>query len=241
MKKLIILATLLAVTASQADLDWVGSTFGGSGDFADGNSWSADGGVSAAGRIPDGTDTYALLKVALAPGVWPTISTDLTGGTAAVMYVGLEAASGAQLTVANGGIFNGNQVIIAGGDGDAKLVIEDGGAFYASSYLLLSQNGTGTGNVEMTGGVLWTPNLAVSKGNVFMSGGAMFAHAGDTTGNGLENTVLLASNAGESIAVSAFDAVNNRTVYTVIPEPATFGLVAAFGGALLFVRKKILI
>ena len=240
MKKLIILATLLAVSASQAAvLTWIGDSLGGSADAADGQSWSADGGATAAGVAPSSADTHALVTSSHTT-LMPTISADFIGAGATApgtFGIGWDATT-AQLTIANGGSYNAGGVVISSGTGDGTLVIEAGGTFYAGGYLVLSQTGVGAGNVDMTGGVLWTPALVVNNGNINMADGAVFAHAGDTTGNAWENSVVLATGAGESI-VSNFDGTN--TNYTVIPEPATFGLVAAFGGAILFLRKKIMI
>ena len=43
--------------------------------------------------------------------------------------------------------------------------------------------------------------------------------------------------AGESI-VASYDAGNDWTEFNVIPEPATFGLVALLGGGMLWIRKR---
>lgn len=77
----------------------------------------------------------------------------------------------------------------------------------------------------------------------------------DTAGNVVEqlipNTSLNGTIAGTGISLGAGEAMTFRTIagnaggaglsgftFEVVPEPATFGLVTAFGGAILFIRRR---
>lgn len=80
-------------------------------------------------------------------------------------------------------------------------------------------------------------------GVIYLEDSAQFLVNGDHVTSGHAGNVIAlgwvaAANSGESI-VANYDTANSRTVYSVIPEPATLGLFGFIGAGLLWARKRI--
>ena len=102
----------------------------------------------------------------------------------------------------------------------------------------------GTGIVNLSGssvlhaGVL-SFGAAGGNGVVNMEGNSRFLVNTDVTGSDfIGSGLILAINAGAGKSIQeVYVPANNWTEYTVIPEPATLGMVALLGGGLLWIRK----
>lgn len=239
MKKLLLTSAIaLAVVSSQgAVLRWSGAVTGGTGAYADGNSWTADN-VNPFGSPPGPTDSHGLITDELTASM-PTLS--IAGGAFRpdVLAMGWGVGTTGQLTVAPTGSLVASQLIVGGAGGIGTLVMESGSSLTADFYLQIGHGG-GSGTITMNGGTLDVAQLIASPvGTVNMANDAAFYIGGDLTGLGVVGGLIFAIDAGAGDSIQeVFNAGANRTEYTVIPEPATLGLVAAFGGALFFVRRK---
>ena len=245
MKKLLIAsAIVLAVASSQgAVVRWGGSTVGsgtGTTDWSDGNSWydTSVGTGTAYGVPTHPTDTHALIG-SEDGGV---VVTSALGTTVpATIGVGWDTPTGS-MTVANGGSLNAGNVYIGWGSTPSTgvLTIESGAIMTAGSINMGGGTNVNSGVVNMTGGLLHMGNVSIVAGRFDMRNDAYLLLNGNWLGAGFVGAYIFAPDAGTSIHEN-YDGLNGRTEWTVIPEPATFGLVAAFGGAMLFLRKKIMI
>ena len=240
MKKLIVLATLLAVTASQgAVVRWGGNALGGSTDWADGGSWTAD--FATTYGVPTAADSHALIGDQSGNfGVinMPIISSVVNDVPGAI-GVGWDDAWGG-LTVADGGQLIMSQLYVGWGGAitsTGQLTMATG-SFMTGGGLNLGSGGDNRGSVFMTGGLIHVGAVALGDGaRVDMGGDALFFVNGDFTGAGLIDSTIFAIGAGESV-VETYNSADGRTEWSVIPEPATFGLFALMGGALLFARRN---
>jgi len=244
MKKLLIFAAVAAATVgAQAEtLSWVGTVGGG-----DGTSWTVP------GNWFDHTPPGAISVVAPSSGsvvqidddifgnpitTWPTVGTaeQITQLVLGNESFGLLDVAGSGSLVVSGGAYIGNL-------GAGTLSLSDSSYFLAGNLIFGNQSVAGA--VNMAGSsILHAGALTYLNGDVTsminMTDSAWMIINGDQTGAGYENTRILASGAGESISV-AYNAVDNRTEYTVIPEPATMGLFALLGGGMLWIRKRFMI
>ena len=244
MKKLIVLATLLAVTASQAAVVyWVGDALpGATSDYMDGTGWTDDFATSY-GTSPLSTDSHGLIGNWGAPTIWPTISSAVpAGNTPTVVGVGWDNAYGQLDVVAGGSMSVGNLIVAFDGTGTASAgVLNMSGGAVTTSQLDLGV-GVSVGTVNMSGAsVLHAGTASAANGSTInMADSAFFLINGDWTGAGLVGAVIFATDVGTSIQ-EVYNATDARTEWTVIPEPATLGMVAALGGALLFIRRRFII
>jgi hypothetical protein len=204
------------------------------------NWWWADGGQPT--EAP-GTDDNVLIGAIFSNTQldWPVMNTTvavsnlfLGGGKGTPGKDGeLTIESGADLTV--GGAF---RLGSDGGDGlgYTGTLYMTGGSM-VSDVFAVGMNGS-EGIAYMSGDASITVNTFFTfreegTGTIYMADSSMLTVAGDKTG--LANDRIIASLGGESISAS-YD--GSSTTFTVIPEPATLGLVAAVGGAVLFIRRR---
>ncbi|RKX41067.1 MAG: hypothetical protein DRP64_11775 [Verrucomicrobia bacterium] len=239
MKKLFITsAIVLAVVSSQAAVvRWVGSAVGGTGNYTDGNSWSADM-VNVYGSAPLATDSHGLI------GTWggtlmPTIDSAITE-VPDTIGISWDTSFG-ELNIVNGGSINANTVYMGfEGSGNASDgVLNVSGGNMVISTLYIGAGTVGTGTINQSGGILHLGAVNYARGVVNLSDDAFFLINGDYTGANLVGQgIISASVAGQEI-VEFYNTEFGRTEWTVIPEPATFGLMALLGGGMLFIRRRL--
>ena len=144
MKKLIILATLLAAIASQGYVTrWGGTDLGGTIDYADTNSWfDVYFPTTPLLKVPDGTDSHALIGGNLSDSNNnPVVSTDIGSDHPAIIGVGWDTPWG-ELLIATGGVMNVN----------------------ADMYVGWGEWATATGQVTVAGGQIVVGNLHLGFG-----------------------------------------------------------------------------
>ena len=246
MKKLIVLATLLAVTASQgAVMRWSGNYFaGGDSNYANPLSWydTAD---ASSHFVPTAADSHALIGNASgAFGVigQPVVSTDVGSDVPFTVGVGWDETYG-ELTIAAGGNMNVNNEMRVGWGGSVVStgqVTVAGGTIVAGN-LYLSNGAADKGTVQVTGGHFHagTVHLGSGDNSIELGSTGVFYVNGDLTGLGFANGLVTSIDGGGTSIQESFD--GSLTKFEVIPEPATLGLVAAVGGSLLFIRRKFMI
>ena len=242
MKKWLVLVALLVGAASTqaAVVYWTGDawTNGGTDDYADGNSWSASGvWPTPYGTPPLAGDSHGLITPAVAT-IWPTISSAITETPDAL---GIGWDSDGTLNVVDGASVVFNTVYLPAFETQVNhgTLNISGGSMVANSLQL--GWGTSVGTINQSGGTLHLGTAAWQNGVVNLSDTAFFLIIGDQTALDLVgNGWIQAPVAGESV-VETWNAGENRTEYTVIPEPATLGMVALMGGGMLWIRKRLMI
>ncbi len=259
MKKLIVLATLIAVAGS-VQANTIGWGAFADGDFANAANWF-DGGP---GSGPAGTDDlyvdtdYNPFGAPITTSVVPKLSSLSDNAFLLIVSPFYDAS----VTITTGGDLQvsaisrlGHGALMNGSTGTLNM---DGGNMY-SQVFEVGYNGNdgtntlnaGNGVVNMSGdAVVQTGDLrfgqemagygfdaaANATGQINMTGDAMIIVNGDQTAQSwVGNGYIAATGAGESISVFYNGA---ETEYTVIPEPATLGLVGILGGAMLWIRKR---
>lgn len=126
--------------------------------------------------------------------------------------------------------------------------INDGGELNVSGMLGLNwQNNGGIGIINVNDG--GTLNLAQLHGSgnsiqgssllTIAEGGVMYKSENFVSVINQYITDGKIVGAGGATLDVSYDSGNNRTVVSVIPEPATIGLVALFGGGMLFMRRRL--
>ena len=235
MKKLIITsAIVLAAVSSQAIDTWTDTS---GGDWATAANWSA-------GLVPTTLDPN--VRVNNMNSVWPTISSFVPDVT--ILGAGYDSDNtdgAATLNVVDGGKINAGSVYI--GVRSTGVLNMSGGLVTSTGRVGIGwTEGVGVGTMNLTGdGVFFAAAVATdlswTSGSVVnISDGAIFLVNGDHTGaDWIANNLIVAPEAGHHIEASV-DGLG-RTHFVAIPEPATFGLFAGLGGALLFIRKRLMI
>ena len=239
--KLMVMAVLLAVGAisTQAAVvywtaDGWGNANGGTDDYADGNSWSANW-PDPYGTSPLSTDSHGLITPNVAT-IWPTISSTIAE-TPDTLGIGWD--SDGELNVVDGAsvVFNTVYLPAFETQANAGTLNISGGNMVVGATLQVGW-GISVGTVNQSGGVLHCNAVNWLNGVVNLSDTAFFLINGDQTGLDLVgNDWVQAPVAGQEI-LETWNAGANRTEYTVIPEPATLSLVALLGGGILWYRKR---
>ena len=236
MKKLFllfVLLTIVAVSAQAAVVYWASTALGGTADYADGNSWTADQ-VNPYGSIPLSTDSLAVITI-LAGATQPIISSAIAQAPTTI-GIGWDAGYG-ELNMVDGGSITANDVTM-GFDANAPaegVLNISGGTMVIAGTLSVGWNSS-IGTVNQSGGILhlaFPPTF--SHGVINLSDTALFMINGDQTGLNLVSNGWVATTAPE-IVLEIFNSVDGRTEYTVVPEPTTLGLLAVLG--LAFLRRK---
>jgi len=255
MKKLIVLTVLLAMVSGSAQADqrgWVGYV---DTDFANADNWFTGGASSG----PAGTDDlyidtdYSPFGAPITTSVMPKLSS-LSDNAFVIIVAPFNDAS---MTITTGGDLQVAEIARFGGgilmnDSTGTLNMDGGNMF--SEILEVGFNWeegidllAGNGVVNMSGdAVLQTADLRFGQemvdyglggtGQINMTGDAMVIVTGDQTAESwVGNGYIAATGAGESIDVFYNGA---ETEYTVIPEPATLGLMGIAGLSMFLVRRK---
>ena len=246
MKKtgLLLVSALFAVVAStqavaiywEGNDDWNGNI--GSTDYVDGQSWSdSSNGYAAYGSEPQTGDIVLI-------GNWGQTGTAATqpilsvaaAGVPLEMRIGGSDGTLGTLDIATGGsvsVDNLNIAIATHGPGTLNV---SGGSIIGTALDLGDGN---TGIINLTAGLVHVGALTMGAGgSVNLSPGAQFVVNGDQEGATWLSS-FTAVDGGTGIQAT-YDG-SAQTTIVAIPEPATMGLVAVFGGAILFIRKKFMI
>ena len=248
-KLLALTAALAVVGVAQADdMHWT-PLFGGDTTLENGNSWY-NANLASLGATPLATDNvfinrYGLNDSANDAGTTPaTLNSALTADLMIIAWQNpaggftqsghLDMGTGAILTLNNLQMGNAlNTTVTLNLSGDASLTA--GGVW-------MGTDATATSTVTMSG----TSSFAVTAGlvnwnagsTVVMDGGSVLTIIGGSTDWATDGKIS-ALGAGDSI--QAVGIAGGFTEYTVIPEPATLGMVAMLGGGILFIRRKFMI
>ena len=246
MKKLLVLTALMmiaAVTTQAAVAIWTGDLFsGGDGDYANGQSWTTNSGVSAYGMVPQDTDSHGLISF-IVTAIAPTISSPILQAPAAI-GVGWDLMGSGELNIVDGGSINAVTLNVpfgqAGGPTNVGVINMSGGTLTASDHLYLGGgSGPGIGIINQSGGLIHVNNIGLIFGlgdgaGIFLSDSAQFWIEQDFTGLDLVAIGWISTpDVGKQVA-QAYEGTTMK--YWVIPEPATLGLIAILG--LAFLRRK---
>jgi hypothetical protein len=164
--------------------------------------------------------------------------------------------------VLNDGTLSVSQILLGKDAGTTGTLTLNGGAVSTGNFKL-ANNATSTGTLNLYGGTLtvngsWsgpgTDKIGISLGTLTAANDVTgkfngIRNAGDMTvlGGMLDDSAFTSTytsnsgsfSSGGYIAKWGYDSVTDKTaMWSVIPEPATLGLVAAFGGGLLFFRRR---
>jgi len=247
MKKLLVLAVLLAIGSAQALVyDW----FEG---YSDSN--SSDWDYLNGGNYENWFDqtTYPTVLPGSGDNVqiddqgphgsphthFPIIGSDF--GTVNQMFLGIaKRADGVSSFTVNSGGSLVSALTGVGWQAGTTGTIEMTSGYHGTAALYLGY--VGHGIINLTGNALLdiTANLAMAvgaaggTGEINMNDTAMFRILGDASATGWENTLIVAMDAPQELIAVNFN--GTETEYTVIPEPATLGLLAILG--LAFLRRK---
>ena len=267
MKKLLALVALVAVAGSvQANtVAWINST---DTNWDGANWYNvetpANTGMPVAGDSAYIDSDYTPFGLPILPAAMPVISSTVSN----VALFMISPFYSAQVTIADGGSIGVDSLTRIGhGDVNAgsgiTATLNMTGGYMVSALIQLGYNendGTNTlaaghGVVNMSGdAVLHAGTMsfgqemgaygfdanAIGTGQINMTDSAFFLVNGDVTAEGatwVGSGMISATGAGESISY-IYNSVDARTEFTVIPEPATFGLMALLGGGMLWIRKR---
>ena len=238
MKKLLTIIVLLAVCAvstQAAVVYWTGDAWGnpGTDDYADGNSWSAGGEwPTPYGTPPLSTDSHGLITPAVAT-FWPTISSTIAQTPIAL---GIGWDSDGTLNVVDGALVTFNEVYLPAFETQVNLgTLNISGGNMIAAVLNVGY-GVSIGTVNQSGGILHCGSVVWNNGVVNLSDSAFFLINGDQTALDLVGNGWIATPTPGNSVVEVYNATDARTEYTVVPEPATLGLLSLLGFA--FLRRK---
>ena len=231
MKKLIITsAVVLAAVSSQAIYTWTDTS---GDDWATAANWSA-------GVLPPSPDNNT--RINNMNSTWPTLrSTVPNVSILGIAYDSNGAQGDAILNVVDGGEVAAISALYIGVR--SVGVLNMSGGLVTSTGVMSFGHGTGTGTANLSGNAVLFATGATdvrwvgASSVVNISDDAIFLVNGDHTGaDWITNGLIVAPEAGHHIEASV-DGLG-RTHFVAIPEPATIGLFAGLGGALLFIRKR---
>jgi len=244
-----------AVSAQATVFYWAGDWFqpAGDGEWTTAANWY-DTTIGAA-LAPPGAAEHVIIdeEVASQKVGNPTLSA--AGGTINILTLGWGYAGTSTLTMTDGAslsVAGANSFMRLGHiAGSTSYLDMTGGATLETTVLHMGLNGDGI--VNMSGdSIIRTPDLGFASqlggsgsGVINMTDNAKFRFDGDQVAGGQAANIIAqgwitAPGAGESI-VASYDAGNDWTEFTVIPEPATLGMVALMGGGMLWIRKRLMI
>ena len=147
--------------------------------------------------------------------------------------------SGGSTVFTNSGDLTVSLVLRLAQTGDTVFTMEDGTANVGTLDLVEA----GTGHLNLYGGTI-TAASADLDGNdrhtIDITEGQLIIGGNRTGGlDWMAGLGRITAYGGSGTVFADYDSdANQTTLYAVIPEPATLGLVAAVGGAVLFIRRR---
>jgi hypothetical protein len=259
------LCGMMASVASAAIYRFDSQAAGGDDDWTNGDNWVNQDDGNSKGVVPSDLDE-ARFNYGGAEGVLTTdvgtiaklqLGLDDTGGKLTVSSTGVLSVTGDFNTIGwdaggNGGILivNGGQITYGGwvsvanvGTGTFELnggLVRVENAFYHNLY-----NNGGTASSSITDGLLDVNAMALNSGVMDISGdGEVLIRAGTSEAQiagWISSGLMTINGSGTAVldtdyALTAYGGDGQRI--TAIPEPATLGLLAVFGGGILFFRRN---
>ena len=233
MKKLFIIGILIAasITTQAEFVFWAGEgNLEGSDNYANAKSWKT---IDGDPGLPTSSNTYGIIASygdSSTSNSMPIISS-LIGSAPQILRIASTGWEG-MLTIQAGGSIILNALEIGTDNIGTGTLKVSGGSLTVTNGLNMGTEGTAI--IDHTGGTIHLDTLSIGEeGTVNLSPGAMFIVDGDQT-----SASWLTSFKSTVGATIDRDFDGTQTSITTIPEPATIGLVATFGGALLFIRRK---
>ena len=216
---------------------WVGDDLGGNGDYANGDSWTAD--LATSYDSPPKSDNQYGIIGNLKTTVMPVIESAISEAPL-TLGIGWKGAGEGQLDVDTGGSITAHDVILGYSD-DATIIAGvlnvDDGTFTADGTLSLGSAGQPTtgGTINQSGGTIYLDVATFNYGIVNLSESALFIIDGDQTSRDLVGNGWITAPDGSSV-VETYNSGDTQTEYTVVPEPGMFIGLALVGLAIL--RKQ---
>ncbi|VGO13297.1 hypothetical protein PDESU_01853 [Pontiella desulfatans] len=148
---------------------------------------------------------------------------------------------------------SGGQVLISGGELAINRVLLDGATGVSISGGKLVITGTNNNRLDLSGGAgLNISDAGVLQwnfGNKWQDGSTvdLLIGSGEITFDAGENSIMLYADFDNSWTDGDGDILYAKSdggstyFWVAIPEPATLGLISAFGGGMLFIRRRFLI
>ncbi len=239
---LITVITLMAASAQAGTIWWKGDDLGGNAYYTNGLSWKQSGIATPYGQPPQNTDAYGLINDGNGGNLpMPIVNSAVGSGDVPQMLAAGSDGPGS-LTVTNGGSITAiNLAVGRGGAGEGKLFVS-AGTMTVSGDTTIAADDTTSGIVEINnGGTLHLENSPIfgtaagSVINISGSSSKLIINTDVTSSNYVSNGHIAAPESGKSI-LENYDSGDDQTEYTVVPEPATLGLLSLL--SLLFLRKK---
>ncbi|RLD11258.1 MAG: hypothetical protein DRI44_03955 [Chlamydiae bacterium] len=245
MKKLlafVTITTLMAVSAQAATIWWCGTRYGGNGYYTNGFSWKVGGVDAPYGTPPQSFDERGLINNGNGDHVtMPIIDCFITNDYVPVM-LGVGSDGPGTLTVTNGGSIIAHQLVIGrgAGTGAGKLYITGGNMEVEDSIeigispnkgeVIISQNGF----LHLDN----TPSFSYNNSNSvinILDTSVLWIDGDQTDFNFVDNGFITTTDPGNMIK-EFYNETEERTEYTVIPEPVILGLMSLLG--LFFLRRR---
>ncbi len=245
MKKLLVIVALLAIGIVQAaTVHWTsGSAWGVGGDTAWDNSvnWLHNDWETHAVPAADDTvyiDRYTAGNLGLLTTFDPTLSS-VTPSFTIVVLSAQPAGPEINLSLINGASLNAVNLQLGAGTDATNTMYMSGNASATAGGLWVGVQPSACSKIQMVD----TSTLTVNAGlfftgvdsQILMDDSAKVSLPTILVTDGWENTVINAINAQKTIA-RVDNGGTGWTEYSVVPEPATFGLLAVLG--LAFLRRK---
>lgn len=259
MNKYLLCVVLLATAAVQADtLDWAGSSAAfpaiGDSNWSNADSWRSQ--TTGLGGVPTLGDTlfiqrYAWGNEGVPGGAWDTgadgaiLNTTITGlGNVWLAHqdaIGIIGGQTAELTLNNGANLSAAALLMANVANSTTTVNMSGNAMMTVGDLWNGISSTANINMSGTSALNVTGAFQDQGGTwgVTMDADSVLTIAGGSTG--WANSTITALNAGSGDSILATDQGGGIMEYTVIPEPATLGLVTFISVGMLLVRKHFIV
>lgn len=238
---------------------------GGDDDWTNGQNWRNQDDGNSKGVVPGALDevrfNYGGAEGEITSDVGTIsqlrIGIDDTGGKLTVSSTGVLNVTGSSNMIGwnaggNGGILlvNGGSITYGGwlgvaNNGDGTFELNGGNVRVANAFFHNLENGTGTASSSITAGLLDVNAMTLNSGVMDISGtGEVLIRAGTSASQiagWISGGLMTIDGSGAAVVdvdyeLTAFGGSGQRI--TVIPEPATLGLIAAFGGGLLFLRRR---
>ena len=194
--------------------------------------------IHGAGLTVAGGDLWAPNGTWVAPNAGESAFLDITGGDYESSVVWCSSAGTATFDISAGSFTVITQLMVADAASGSGTINMTGGLLTAPVMYL---GHVGTGHVQLDGGVIdlgaFAAGAGGGTGTVDITGGALVL-PGEITSQDLLDPIwsCLSAYDGTGSLVTTYDGVNDETTITAIPEPATLMLLGL--GAIALIRKK---